>query len=77
MRVRVRTRLRFVFPLAYMRGREKFGFRICCRVRDVARAGLGALACRRMDKPACHPHQKHVVVYSTYRVRPLGTRLKS
>ena len=25
---------------------------------DVARAGLGALACRRTDKPAYRPHQR-------------------
>ena len=42
MRVDVRTRLRFAFPHAYTRGREKFGFRTCCRVLDVARAGLSA-----------------------------------
>jgi hypothetical protein len=39
MYVAVRTRLRFVVPHGYMKGREKFGFRICRRVLDVARAG--------------------------------------
>jgi len=57
MGVGVRTRLRFVFPHGYMRGREKFGFRIW-RNPDVVRAGWGALACRRTDKPAYRPHQR-------------------
>jgi hypothetical protein len=70
MRVSVRTRLRFVFPHGYMKGREKFGFRICRRVPDVARAGLGALACRRTDKLAYRPRQNHVLVYSAYGAPP-------
>ena len=64
MSVDVRTRLRFVFPHGYMKGREKFGFRIRCRVLDVARAELGALACHRTDKRAFRPHRNHAVSYS-------------
>jgi hypothetical protein len=72
MGVGVRTRLRFVFPHAYMRGKEKFEFHIWGRNRDVARVGLGALACRRTDKPAYRPHQNYSVVYSTYWRAPPG-----
>ena len=64
MGVGVQTRLRFVFPRVYMRGREKFGFRIWTRDPDVARAGSGALACRRTDKPVYRPHQNYAAVYS-------------
>ncbi|HEY6382191.1 MAG TPA: hypothetical protein VIY07_10355, partial [Pseudolabrys sp.] len=50
--VGVRKRLRFVSPHGYMKGKEKFGFRIWCRDPDVGRAELSALAYRRTDKPA-------------------------
>jgi hypothetical protein len=65
----VRTRLRLVFPHGYMGGREKFGFRIW-RNRDAARAGLGALACRRMGKAAYRRHRNHAVVYLAYGCAP-------
>jgi hypothetical protein len=63
MSVAVRTRLRFVFLHGYMRGKEKFGFRIW-RNPDVDRAGLGALTCRRTGKAAYRRHRNHAVVYS-------------
>ena len=62
----VRTRQRFVFPHDCMRGREKSGFRIWCRDPDVARAGLGALVCRRTDKPDYRPHHNYGLVYSAW-----------
>jgi hypothetical protein len=65
------THLRFVLPHGYMKGREKFGFRVW-RNPDVARAGLGALACRRTDKPADRPHRNRAVVYWAYIARPPG-----
>jgi hypothetical protein len=52
---------RFVFLDACNTGKEKFVFRIP-RDRDLARAGLDALACRRTDKRAYRRHQTHVAV---------------
>jgi hypothetical protein len=69
--VRVRTRLRFVFPHVYMRRREKFGFHIRCRDPDVARAGSGALACRRTNKADYRPRQNYALVYSAWQ-DPIG-----
>ena len=64
MDVGVRPCLRFVFPHICMRGREKFGFRIRRRDPDVARAGSGALGCRRTDKADYRQRQNYAVVYS-------------
>jgi len=55
-------RLRFVFPHACTKRKEKFGFRSWCRDRGVVPAGLDASASRRTGKPAYRLRQNYVVV---------------
>jgi hypothetical protein len=63
MGVDVQICLRFVFLHDCMTRRGMFGFRNCCRDLDVARAGLGALACRRTDRRDGRAHQNYASVY--------------